>query len=179
MAAPTPEMAARLAQGREWIDKTHGESAENLKSRMRHAADKFLNELEGLSEPQSAWSPGEGQWSVRQVCLHVANSVRDCGGMISCLARGDKLESIDIRLGILDPDPGNLNTILDSVEAAFNGACKASDCLENSPELENRFTHPYFGNLNCREWMAFNIMHTNVHVRQVQRIKNTLGYPPQ
>ena len=48
---------------------------------------------------------------------------------------------------------------------------------EKAVDFETTAPHPFFGPLNCKGWILFNVMHANVHVRQMQRIKNSEGYP--
>ena len=43
--------------------------------------------------------------------------------------------------------------------------------------LEVRFHHFIFGDLNCAEWAAFQRVHDADHSAQIEQIKTAAGYP--
>lgn len=178
MTQVSAERQERIAQASAWIAKTKDEPAADLLSRTRHMRQKFLAELDGLSEAQRTFSPGEGQWCVEEVCRHMSNALRAVSRAIESLAAGRKLPDIGPEgLGILDPHPGSFDAVRRGVEEGFDASEKAAERLASDADLSVTLKHPVFGPLNCREWLAFNLMHVNVHVNQIRRIKGSPGYP--
>ncbi len=174
----TPAMQERLIKGMAYIEKTKVETPDGLATLMTQSRDAFMAEVNGLSEAQMSWSPGEKQWSVKEVCLHVSNAIGLCDTLIQALTQGIELEEAkDIKMGVLDPDPGSLDTIRANVLKAFDKAIQGADGLRGAPNMTAKSPHPLFGPLDCRQWSAFNILHANVHVGQVRRVKGTAGFP--
>ena len=175
----TAKMEKRVAQGLTYIQKLEACSDTELVERMRGTKEKFLVEIDGLSDAQTAFSPGEGQWSVNQVCLHMLDALALVADAICDLAKG--IESPDTTgeevMGQLADDPGNFALTTQALTATLDQAIAVIVNLPEEPNSILRAPHPIFGMLNYREWIAFNLMHAGVHIRQIQRIKGSPGYP--
>ena len=178
MTEVSEEQKKRLARGTAWIKSTAEKPDDKILNKARQARDAFLAELDGLSDVQLDFSPGEGEWSVREVCRHVAQAVRQVNSAVGVLAGGTTLPDVDpgMTSRMID-DPGEFGVLKNEVAAALEACADSVSILAESPNLSLRTPHPFFGPLNCREWIAFNVMHANVHARQVQRIKGSPGYP--
>lgn len=174
----TEKQKERIALATAVIDEAEKESPETLTERLDEKRADFLAELDGIDETQAAYSPGESQWSIGEVCRHMANAVRATGMGIRALAQGlAPTEKEPVEMGVLDPDPGNFEAVRQSVEEAFDSCVDAMQALKGDPNSEACILHPYFGDLNCQRLAAFNLLHINVHVAQLQRIKSTDGFP--
>ncbi len=174
MATVDARMQDRITRGKAWIADVKSESPEQLSARMRESATRFLAELEGLSDADVHYTPGEGQWCVREVCLHVDHAVTRTAVLVPTLASGTSPQGIKAVPGELSADPGDFSKVVESLKSVFKRAEEAASSLSDTPNLTLTFDHPFFGPLNCREWMAFNVMHLNVHVNQVKRVKDAL-----
>lgn len=174
--AMSPEIKERLAKASAWIDEHADKSADELGGMMNATVQAFLAELDGLSEAQWAFSSGEKEWSIKEVCLHMAHSARGCGMSIPVLASGKSIEG-DPKPSILDDDPGSNAQVRENLESAFGIVAKAPARLEGNPNPDATMKHPYFGALNCWKWTAFSIMHAQIHTRQIKRIKGDASFP--
>ncbi len=168
----------RIVLGKAWIKSTAGEWNEEVREKARQIFVALLGELDGLSDEQLDFSPGEGEWTVREVCRHVAQAVPQVTKAVGKLADGTALPDVDSRaIARMIDDPGDFATLRNRVSTALEDCAESVDRLAENPDLSLRSAHPFFGSLNCRGWVAFNIMHANLHRRQIQRIKASPGYP--
>ena len=172
----SPAMKERLAKGFAWIEANKNHSVEEFTKQLSELADQYNSEIADLSEDQFNFKPSEKEWSIREVSLHVSNSIGGTGQMIKILTGGTTLPD-DVPPSILDKDPGDQTKIKEKVAKAFDHALKTLPCLDGSEDLEATFKHPFFGPINCRQTAAFNIMHLNIHVKQIQRVKGYDSYP--
>ncbi|MEX2015208.1 MAG: DinB family protein [Candidatus Hydrogenedentales bacterium] len=175
---PSEALRQRLVAGRQWIDTTHGESNQELRSRFEHITGKFLESVDGLPDEQLWFPEAEGKWSIYQVCLHTSNAVRLTAMLIRGLAAGHVPEMAkDIRLGVLDDDPGDFPRTRQQLVQAFDTARGTADLFDGDFHAGTTANHPYFGPLNARQWYVFNLMHMNYHIGQINRIKSTPTFP--
>lgn len=178
MTEVSEKQKKRLARATAWIKSTAEKPDDRILEKAHQARDAFLAELDGLSDAQLDFSPGEGEWSVREVCRHVAQAVQQVNSAVGALAGGTPLPDVDPgTISRMIDDPGEFGVLKNKVAAALGACADSVSVLADSPNLSLRTAHPFFGPLNCREWIAFNVMHANVHVKQVQRIKGSPGYP--
>lgn len=175
---PQTDRSERIARATKWMEEQYDKPAGELSAMMTGCRDRFIAELDGLTDPQVVFSPGESEWSVKEVCLHVSNALTATAGGIAALARGTTIPGKgQDDIGVMDADPGNSDDIRTNVEGAFEKAIKAVGILEHDCDMDATYTHPFFGPLNCRQMAVFNILHMNVHVAQLKRIKGTEGFP--
>ena len=175
----TAKMEERVAQGLAYIQKLEACPNDELVERMRGTKDKFLAEIDGLSEMQIAFSPGEGQWCVNQVCLHMQDALALVADAICDLAKGNEFPDTtgEEVMGQLADDPGDFALTAKALSATLDKTIAVIMDLPAEPNATLQAPHPLFGMLNYREWIAFNIMHAVVHIRQIQRIKGSPGFP--
>jgi hypothetical protein len=166
----------RIAKAKEWLRKVSQEAANDLSSRLTNVEAKFMPELDGFTEDQSRFKPSESEWSVREVCLHVARWMRSNSEAVIALARNESAADVE-EVGSMDDDPGDWNLVVDHVRHAFSVARQSTDSLSGDPGLTSTAPHPLFSQLNCAQWFTFNLMHINVHVNQIKRIKSDTNFP--
>ncbi len=178
MAELTEKQQERIALATAVIERTVSASPDEIGKQLSEVCANFLAELDGVSEQQAEFSPGEGEWSINEVCRHMAHSARLTGRGIQLLAQGVAVgDGKPVEMGVLDPDPGSFKAARQGVEEAFRACAEAIYALEGEPKLEETILHPYFGELNCRKLASFNLLHINVHVAQLQRIKSSESFP--
>jgi len=177
MAELTEAQRIRIARGKAWIDENAAKEPEENAAQMRERCDRFLEEIEGLSEGQLAFVEAEGKWTIREVSLHVAHAIPRVGTLVPLLAGGTEPPPRKPKAGVLGDDPGSFDALLAELRTGFDKAVGVVDSLKDSPDLEPKAEHPFFGHLQCLEWYAFNVLHITVHVAQVQRIKANVGFP--
>ena len=177
--AETTDIESRLAQALAYIKKLEACSDTELVERMRGRKEKFLLEIDGLSDAQVAFSPGEGQWCVNQVCLHMQDALGVVNDEIRDLANGIATQDTtgEKVMGRLADDTGDFALTTQALMATLNTAIKVIEDLPEEPNTSFQTAHPLFGMLNYRQWITFNIMHAAIHFRQIQRLKGSPGFP--
>ena len=64
-----------------------------------------------------------------------------------------------------------------ALEAAQLELLAFIDGLSPDVNVEARFEHFVFGELNCLEWAAFQRVHDGDHAGQIEKIKAAVGFP--
>ena len=177
MAELTAAQEIRIARGKTWIDDNAAKPPEEIAGQMRERCDTFLEEIDGLSETQLSFVEGEGKWTIRQVSLHVLHAIPRVGLLVPLLAGGAQPPPAKPRPGVLAEDPGSFDAIVSQLRGDFDTVVEVVESVTASPDLGPKAEHPFFGQLNCLEWFAFNVLHITVHVAQVQRIKANAKFP--
>ena len=49
--------------------------------------------------------------------------------------------------------------------------------IPDGPASEATALHPFFGDLNCKEWAAFVYVHSRDHADQIEKVKAAPGFP--
>lgn len=167
----------RIAEGKRWLAEVQDESPDQLAARLKEYEEALNASLEGLSDEQWAYSPAEDQWSIREVCLHVTNSVRGVAMLTNVLAAG-KDGPDTIVMSVKDEDGGaSTEEIRAMLKKAFQRSAEATLALSDGFNAEKTTEHPFFGALNCKEWAVFNLMHVSIHIQQIERIKSDANFP--
>lgn len=119
-----------------------------------------------------AQPPAEGEWSAAQVWDHIlAMNEQGATAIESIIADGIAPQPIEDVIG------GSVQAHLDGGEAYYRAyAARRAAFLDgvlgaNGDEhLDVKLTHPWFGDLNWREWLLFMRVHDLDHLRQLQAI---------
>ena len=173
MAAPSDEFARirsyLLAQGEKF-------SFLELWPRRIKARLEVLDALEDVSEEQAAFKPGENEWSISEVALHVLNGSKNVSRLVELLAQGDTASSENI-------DPAKEQTDLKINELrrqllydALNWS-SMTERLPASPSFTVTANHSMFGDLHSRGWYLFQRLHDLDHAGQIRSVKESQGYP--
>lgn len=137
---------------------------------------EVLDALEGVSEAQASFEPAEGEWSIREVALHVLNGSRRTAQLVELLARGEPAAS-----AATDPArEGTDRTVAELREGLLRdglGWSALTRELPDQPSFAVTATHSVFGELHSRAWYLFQRVHDLDHARQIQAVKATPGYP--
>jgi hypothetical protein len=170
-------MQKRIAEGKKWLAKTADETPAQLVERLAEYERALDAELAGLTDAQWTFKPAPDEWSIREVCLHVANSVRGVAMLTELLSAGqDGPEKV--RMSVLDADEGqSAADIQNQLRQDFQRSAAASELLQGGYDTEKTTEHPFFGPLDGKEWAVFNLMHVSIHLQQIERIKSDANFP--
>lgn len=170
-------LKAQLPAAQTWINDTVGKSDARLLELLDERKTGFENSLRGISEAQAKFTPGDDQWCIDEVCRHLAHSNSRVAGLIEALTSGYVPGGSPV-MGYVPSDERSFDAVradfLNSFEllrAAFRTVA------DPGANLEVKYTHPFFGALNAREWFVFNFVHASAHLQQVERIKASAGFP--
>lgn len=167
MSDPTPE---QLAQVEAWIRaEAQTKSVDEAQSYVVSRMGKLVDAARAFPESALATVPTGHEWSPIETLRHVAEWTAQCGEDILhvCLT-GERPGNPPPRF---EPDResliAELNKSVESVEAHVTAA---------DPEsfLETTWEHPFFGQLNWREWHLFLGVHASDHANQLKQLDEAL-----
>lgn len=142
-----------------------------------HAALKAA--LAGVSEAQARFTPssgeGEDAWGIAQVVRHVAGSEGRFATRVRNLGLGEEMGAPTPQPG--DDDPRSIDELRAALEDASKQMLDAVNAVDGREALDKTWTHPWFGELNCRGMLVLQTLHDNDHARQIERIKALPGFP--
>jgi uncharacterized damage-inducible protein DinB len=146
---------------------------------------RLLDAIAGISEEQATWKPAADAWSIEETIRHLLRSSEGVVTIIEALVTGrDPGEDTPYD----HPGEVTAHEVVPAFEGDFNSL--RTTFLEHSiefaalprrvpavPDLERTFPHMYFGELPARAWFAFQPVHDGAHLRQVNEIVVSDGYP--
>ncbi|MGN7359051.1 DinB family protein [Paenibacillus sp. SAF-054] len=159
----------------------------------------YLEELECFSMEELTRKPGEEEWSLGQMYMHLIQAslylhlknVRTCAASAEgVITGGEKTERgkaafaerafPPIRVQVppspayTPPQPGSKEQIREGLIHVLAEMRKSEPLVHTAPP-ENRVIHPGFGALNAEEWFALIEMHYRHHLRQKERLEGFLA----
>ena len=149
----------------------------DLRALIERERVRLLGLLDGLTEAQASWQPKPGEWSVKDVLHHVLAAERGVVEIVTSLASGVVPEG-ERQLGRQDPDESSsLGELVARLDGERRRLLAFVDSLSPSANLSVTFPHPFFGPLNCKEWVAFQRIHDGDHIGQIEKVKALEGFP--
>lgn len=169
-------LKAQLPMAQAWIHDTVRKPDARLLELLDERKEGFLKSLDGVTPSQAAFVPGEGQWCIDEVIRHLAHTNNRVAGLIEALTSGYVPGGSPV-IGYVPRDDrdfehvkADLMSSFDMLRGVFNAV------TDPGANLEVKYKHPFFGDLNAREWFVFNFVHASVHIQQVERIKSTPAF---
>ena len=142
----------------------------------RTAAD-WQRCVTGMSGGQACFAP-DGEWAATDVLVHFLDATRLVNRQLERLLQGkDPATEPGGVVGNKPDDSRSLGELSDDVAAVFDEIVDLTRKLDGSPYLAETFAHPFFGQLNMLEWIAFQRIHAMDHIGQVDKIKEDPAYP--
>jgi hypothetical protein len=152
-----------------------GKGTESLAALMERTRADWARCLEGMTDHQAAFASGS-EWSSSQVLTHFLNVTEGVNRQIEQLTAGSlqELPAEDASKPAETPPVADLRTAVDQI---FGDTAGLTRSLEGNPNLDREFPHPMFGKLNILEWIAFQRVHAQDHIGQVEKNKADPAYP--
>ncbi len=171
---------------------------------MRHQAAKGLDSLaaliertqadwerclEGMTDAQARFAPvlsgaegPAGEWSAREVLTHLLVASNGVNRQISQAMAGQPPEWPFRATGTANAEAESyaamtLDELTRRLIQLFRETKSLVTSLDESGPLDATFQHPFFGELNIREWIAFQRLHAMDHIQQIDKIKADRAYP--
>ena len=119
--------------------------------------------------------PTEDSWSVNEVLAHVADScVRVNAGVLAAVREGTPARPLQDALQATG-DVRRPMEWWDTLSAERRSLFKQLETVTGDEHLEVKWNHPFFGDLNWREWILFLRLHDGDHARQIEAIVAALS----
>lgn len=178
--SPKPQLSdrlkAQLPMAQAWIHDTTGKPDEKLLELLEERKQGFQHSLEGVTASQAKFKPSEDQWCIEEVLRHLTHANTRVAGLIEALVSGN-VPGGEPAMGVVPEDDRSFEQVRADLLSSFD-TLRGDFSSVTSPEanLDVKYSHPFFGALNAREWFVFNFVHASVHIQQVERIKSTPGF---
>jgi len=132
---------------------------------------KLLDACAGIDEGRASRRPAEGEWSLRELMLHVITAEAAVATLLGHLSNGTSGTVPDRVLGMQREDDGaTFAALLDELRETNARMLEAVRAVPPSVDLSRTPKHPFFGPLNAWEWAAFQRVHDEDHVQHAQKI---------
>jgi hypothetical protein len=160
---------------------------------------EVLREVEGLSQAQADWKPGERDWSVGEIVDHLTLAETATGKLTTKLAREAEAA------GTLAPFPADLTALAplsagpaaraeappvvwpsagkpigDLIAAMKATRARSRSSIEKLGTVDPRqlvFKHFRLGDLDLSQWWTVQAQHDRIHLAQIRDVKAAAGFP--
>lgn len=158
-----------------------------------------LSEVEGLSQAQADWKPGERDWSVGEIVHHLTIAEIATGKLTTKLTReaeaGGTLKPFpadlrEFRTLVADdaagaeappvvwPERGKpIATLVGDMKATRARSRQSIDKLGTVDPRPLVFKHFRLGELDLSQWWQLQAHHDGIHLRQIRDVKAHAGFP--
>ena len=160
-----------------YLEHQAGKSLADLLLLVDRAASLTEQSLIDISAVQAGFRPSESEWSVVEIISHVSASLRGTARLVESLGRGTESSSVSDALAYGVAGAMTPAEMRADVAAAYEGLRAVVRNLEDGVALEKTARHPFFGDLNWKEWVAFVYVHARDHAAQVEKVKSAPGFP--
>lgn len=172
---------------------------EMLWDELQSVRGDVLREVEGLSQRQADWKPGEKEWSVGEVLDHLTIAEVATGKLTTKLLKEaaaggapavfphdmTELEAPpDFPAGPMEAPPvvwpGHGKPIGEAIDAMKATRERSRQSVEKLATCDPRklvFRHFRLGDLHLGQWWRLQARHDAVHLAQIRQIKATPGFP--
>jgi hypothetical protein len=158
----------RLAAAKAFIEQLLAGTDEELTLKLQGICDALNTAVQGLDEAVLDFEPETNRWSISRVVTHVAHSTRGCAAALQGLARGHVPPHFgEEKIGVVGDDLGGVDAALAANMKGFASLIKLAGKLD-AVDPSVTWAHPWFGPMNVRAWLAFVVLHTHIHVEQIE-----------
>ena len=139
----------------------------------------LLTLFESAPEPEATRNPAPGEWSLRDLAFHAGFVERLIAKLVHHMARGATPSAEDFEgagIGMIPKDRERPYVeALDELRRQNEALLDAVRNLPDSPNIEMKLPHPFFGPLNCLEWAGFQRVHDLDHIQHAEKILAATG----
>ena len=155
--------------------------------------ESFINFIENISDDLFNKKPNEDTWSAAENVEHIIRSEFGTARLFNASTKKEpsrdtksKLEEIKTRFtdrsdkfqafGVVLPTEGK-KTKEELIEKFLRSREEVTKLIQEQDldEVCMRFEHPLFGHMTRREWIHFNMVHTNRHKDQIEDLLVSLN----
>lgn len=135
---------------------------------------RYLGTISPLTDEAARRTPpGEGEWCVRELTLHVIATQDHVATVIHHASRGEQPPPRDPPggIGMTIPDEGQpFAALVERLRTTNQAMLETIRNVPESPNLEVMAAHPFFGPLDCLQWSVFQRIHDEDHIQHAARI---------
>ena len=160
-----------------YVNHQAAKGPEELQRLIERTVSEFDERLDGVSEEQARFKPAADAWSVIEVLRHLSSVTAGTARLAAGLARGDVTSPSGDVGAEPGADAGTLASLRGRMADAWAAVRQSLDGMPAEPDVSSTFSHPFFGDLNCKQWLAFARVHAIDHAQQIDKIKAAPDFP--
>jgi hypothetical protein len=150
-------------------------SLAELSALMERTGAECAGALEGMSDAQASFKPGE-EWSVKEVIDHMIVTSRHINDDIERMAAG-RSGPTAARMGQTSGGAESIEDMRQRLAGLWMQTARLVAALPEDGSVDITQAHPWFGDMNFREWIAFQRLHAMDHIGQIEKLKADANYP--
>lgn len=173
---------ALLARAKAFIERKAQDDPSAIREAVQQGQDQLNGVIDGLSPAQASFKPADDVWSVLEVLGHVVTAKGGVARICERLARGETVSGFGAegerrQDGVTRDSFASLDEARAALDKVHGELAAFVDERLTAGDADARYTHFIFGDLNCREWAAFQRVHDADHSLQIEQVKAAPGYP--
>jgi hypothetical protein len=172
---------------------------ETLWSELQAVRGQVLVEVEGLSQRQADWRPGDKDWSVGEIVHHLTLAEVGTGKLTSKLTKeaaasggaavfpADLTEFPPLPAGPVGPAeappvvwPEAAKPIAELIAGLAAARERSRESVEKLGRTDPRklvYAHFRLGDLDLAQWWQLHVRHEGIHLAQIRDVKRAPGFP--
>jgi hypothetical protein len=173
---------------------------ERLWNELEGARADVLREVDGLSQRQADWKPGEKDWSIGEIVDHLTVAEIATGKLTTKLLKEvqagsaaavfphdlTEFAAAPLRPGAEGGEappavwPGHGKPIGELVSTMKAARARSRQSIERLAGCDPRrltFRHFRFGDMDLGQWWRLTAAHDSLHLRQIREVKGAPGFP--
>ncbi len=161
---------------RSYLQHQGKKSNEAIAELVAASQQKFLDTIAGVDEDAAARKPAPDEWSLRELIGHVVSAENGVARLVETLPQGKTVEGTERSAGMQLPDDGRaFADYVTDVRQANTLLLERIAALSPDDDTATTAPHPFFGELNCREWAVFQRVHDEDHAQHAAKIIAAVG----
>lgn len=133
---------------------------------------RLLDTLSSVDEAVTTRKPAPDEWCLCELIRHVIDAQHGVSTLVERLASGTEVKVDERRaIGMKKEDTGQpYAEMLDELRASNQRLQDTMAALPAQPDTTLTAPHPFFGELNCVEWAAFQKIHDEDHIQHANKV---------
>jgi hypothetical protein len=161
-----------VARVRSYIQHQAAKPNDVLAGIVAGSQSRLLHTLSRHDATDAARKPAPDEWSLRELLRHVVSAEAGVAAMVGRLARGETSDGVR-GTGSMIEDDATYDALLARLRETNEQLLAAIRAIPAAAPLDVKSAHPFFGDLNCREWAAFQKVHDEDHIQHAEKIVAT------
>jgi len=131
---------------------------------------EFIDTVAAVDDATADRQPAPDEWSLRELVRHVISAEAGVAAIVEQMALGRTPPSLR-EAGTTAADGGQpFAALVDRLRETNARLLAVIAALPAEPDTSVVADHPFFGDLNCLEWAAFQRVHDGDHIQQAAKI---------
>jgi hypothetical protein len=170
-----------VEHARAYVEHQASKGLDSLAELIDRTATDWTRCLEAITDGGATFAP-DTEWSVKDVLGHFIVSSHSVNRRIADLAKGSAFAgTFDSawNTGMTEESERGrtISELRSRVGLLFQDISRLASELSETDNLSDTFEHPAFGDLDLKQWIAFQRIHSMDHIQQIDKIKSQSEYP--